>query len=84
MLVALPVAKFDCSFIRDVHVPGLIVMAGEDEYGTLAELKRQFPTLDPALELDEIPGANHYFEGATLELQKRVRAWAERELARTT
>jgi len=78
LLVALPVRAYDCSFIRLVEQPGLILMAGKDEFGTLAELKDQFPDLPAGLETDEIPDTNHFFETRTQELQARVRRWAER------
>lgn len=77
-LVALPVRAFDCSFLREVRQPGLIVMAENDEYGTLAELRRQFPDLQSGLELDEIPATGHFFEGATRELERRIHTWAQR------
>jgi uncharacterized protein len=81
LLVAVPVRAFDCSFITRVPQPGLILMAGRDEFGTLAELKDQFPRLPPQLETDEIPDTNHFFESKTQELEARVRLWAERSLA---
>jgi alpha/beta superfamily hydrolase len=80
VLVALPVVAFDCSFIRDVKKPGLIVMAERDEYGTRAELLERHPDLHPALEVVEIAGTGHFFEGATQTLQEVVREWAERTL----
>lgn len=80
VLVALPVTRFDCSFLREVSQPGLIVMASEDEYGTLAELKRQFPKLHAGLELEEVVGSGHFFEGHTAELQRRVSEYAQRVL----
>jgi alpha/beta superfamily hydrolase len=80
VLVALPVKAFDCSFIRDVKKPGLIVMAERDEYGTKGELLRRHPDLHPALEVVEIAGTGHFFEGATHALQEVVHAWAERTL----
>jgi alpha/beta superfamily hydrolase len=82
ILVALPVGAFDLSFIRELRKPGLILMAGRDEYGTLEVLKMRFPDLYSGLETDEIPDVNHYFHGATAELQSRVRAYAERVLER--
>jgi uncharacterized protein len=84
VLVALPVGKFDCSFLREVRQPGLILMAGNDEYGTLPGLRERFPDLSPALELDEVPGVGHFFEGATQDVSERVRAWAVRQLERST
>jgi alpha/beta superfamily hydrolase len=80
VLVALPVRAFDCSFLRELQKPGLILMAGNDEFGTLADLKQGFPDLYPSLETDEIPGTDHFFQGATSELQTRVRRYAERAL----
>lgn len=76
VLVALPCAVFDCSDVAHLDRPGLIVMAGEDEFGNLAELRRRFPDLDPRLELAEIPATDHFFRRRTPELEARVRDWA--------
>jgi alpha/beta superfamily hydrolase len=84
LLVALPVRAYDCSFVVKVKQPGLILMAGRDEFGTLAELKDQYSDLPANLETDEIPDTNHFFETRTQELQARVRSWAERCLAAKT
>jgi len=78
ILVALPVKAFDCSFVREIRKPGLVLMAGKDEFGTREDLLRSFPDLYPGLEIDEIPEVDHYFQGATSELQNRVRRYAER------
>jgi hypothetical protein len=83
VLVALPVSAFDCSFVRALHKPGLIAMAERDEYGTRAQLLEQFPDLDRELEVQEVRGTGHFFEGAMQRLQETVRAWAERTLARS-
>jgi alpha/beta superfamily hydrolase len=83
VLVALPVDAFDLSFLREVEKPGFVLMAGKDEYGNLDSLKASFPDLYPGLETDEIPEVNHFFHGATGEVQSRVRAYAERVLERT-
>lgn len=80
ILIALPVKAFDCSFVREIRKPGLVLMAGQDEFGTLADLERGFPGLYPGIETDEIPEADHFFQGATSELQSRVRRYAERVL----
>jgi alpha/beta superfamily hydrolase len=81
LFVAVPVRAYDCAFIRQVRQPGLILMAGNDEFGNLRELKDQYPDLPANLETDEIPDTNHFFETKTQELQARVRRWAERCLA---
>jgi alpha/beta superfamily hydrolase len=80
VLIALPVKAFDCSFVREVRKPGIIVMAENDEFGNRAELLERFPDLLPELEVVEIAGTGHFFEGATQALQEIVRAWAERTL----
>ncbi len=81
LLVAFPCAAFDCTFIEDVRTPGFILQAGEDEYGNLAALRERHPRLYPALELDEIEGADHFFKKYTAELEDRVtqacRSWLE-------
>lgn len=82
VLVALPVRKFDCAFLRAVRQPGLILMAENDEYGTLDELRAQFPDLPATWELDQVPGVGHFFEGATQAVSERVRAWSVRQLER--
>ena len=82
VLVALPVGAFDVSFLKEVQKPALILMAGKDEFGTLDALKLRFPDLYPGIETDEVPDVNHYFQGATGEVQSRVRAYAERALGR--
>jgi alpha/beta superfamily hydrolase len=84
ILIALPVGAFDMSFLRELEKPGLVLMAGKDEYGTLDALRMRFPDLYPGLETEEVPDVNHYFQGATGEVQSRVRAYAERVLARPT
>ena len=84
VLIALPVKAFDCSFVRRLAKPGLIVTAEHDEYGGRSDLLARFPDLHPGLEIVEIPGTGHFFEGATHELQRLVRDWAQRTLAART
>jgi len=81
VLVALPVLAFDCSYFARVRQPALVVMGEKDTYGTAAEIRRQFPDLPPRVEIVEIPGAGHFFDEHTQELQEIVRAYAVRSLA---
>jgi len=78
--VALPCRVFDCSAILTVRPPTLVLAAGADEYGNLADLRERFPALPADLETDEIPGVDHFFRGATPELERRIRTHAERVL----
>lgn len=84
VLIAFPVAAFDCSFIRDMKQPGIIVMAEKDEYGTRSELVARFPDLHPGLEVVEIAETGHFFEGATQAVQECLREWAEKTLEART
>lgn len=80
VLVALPVLAFDCSYFARVQQPALVVMGEKDTYGTLPELRRQFPDLPPRIETVEIAEAGHFFDRQTNELQERVREYAVRAL----
>lgn len=80
VLVALPVLAFDCAYFARVTVPALVVMGEKDTYGTLPELRRQFPALPSDVETVEISGAGHFFDDQTQELQETVRAYAARVL----
>lgn len=77
VLVALPAKAYDCRFVRDVRVPGLILMAGADEFGNAAELRQRVPDLPQTFAVDEIPGVDHFFRGATPELEQRIRLHAQ-------
>jgi alpha/beta superfamily hydrolase len=78
--VALPCRAFDCTGILALEQPTLILTAGRDEFGNQAELHARFPDLPPGVETDEIPGVDHFFRGATPELERRIRAHAERAM----
>ncbi len=80
ILVALPVLAFDMSYFGKITVPALIVMGQKDTYGTLPEIRRQFPVLPDSVETVEIANAGHFFDDQTQELQETVRAYAARIL----
>ena len=79
--MALPCRAFDCAGIRSVHPPTLVLTAGNDEFGNLADLRERFPDLPDQVETDEIPDVDHFFRGETPELERRIQAHAERILA---
>ena len=76
LLVALPVRVFSCPWLQDVRPPTHVLMAGEDEFGTAAELRAQFPALPTHVTVDEVPSVDHFFTGQLDELQRRVTSWA--------
>ena len=75
--VALPCKVFDCSMLARLSQPTLCLMAGRDQYGTLADLRARHPVLPAHVETDEIAEADHFFRGATPELESRIRSYAQ-------
>ncbi len=76
LLIAFPLAAYDCSFIHDVEQPGFLLFGSGDEFGTLTELAVQAPNLPERLEVDQIDGADHFFRGRTPILEEKIRAYA--------
>jgi hypothetical protein len=76
ILVALPLLLLDCRTVATLRTPGMLIQAGEDECGNLAELEERFSDLYPGLERREIPGTDHLFRRRTTELQELVRQTA--------
>jgi alpha/beta superfamily hydrolase len=79
--ITMPSRVFDCSYIKDVLPPTRILLAGEDDFGNLADLRTLIPDLPAHIECDEIPGVDHFFKGKTPELEARVLAWAQEQLS---
>ncbi len=80
LLLALPVLAYPCEAAFDLHLPGLILMAGEDSFGTKEALEERFPGLCSRMEVDQIEGVDHFFAGALELLQERVQSWATKHL----
>ena len=77
ILIALPVAVYDCSFIECVPQPGLMIFGGADEFGGEAELRERYPGLPPGLEVHQIEAADHFFKGRTPLVEEAVRFYAQ-------
>ena len=77
LLVTLPCRASDCLFVADLHMPTHLLMAGNDEYGTLSDVRERVPQLPANIDAEEIEGVDHFFRGKTPELERRVRTWAE-------
>jgi uncharacterized protein len=82
LLIALPLLAYPCEAVGELRVPGLVLMAGEDEFGTSVALEARFPHLAGHLTIDEVPGADHFFTGALEDLQQRVETWAQEALSK--
>ncbi len=81
LLVALPSKAYDCTFIRALTQPTHVLLAGNDEFGTPDDFHERIGALTSHFEIDVVPDVDHFFRGRTPELERRVRAWAERSLA---
>ena len=79
-MVALPVSYYPVEYARDVLQPGFILMAEEDTFGTRAVLDERFPELTARMEVQEVPGVGHFFQGALDEVRKRIAEWASKSL----
>ena len=75
-LVTMPCIPYDCSMVLDVKPPAYLLMAGNDEFGSLEDLRERFPELPPNIAADQIDGVDHFFRGATPELERRIREQA--------
>jgi alpha/beta superfamily hydrolase len=80
ILIALPVRTFDTSPLETLELPGLIVMGGRDDFGTLADLQERLPILVRSTDAQEIADADHFFRDHTRELSERIRTYAARQL----
>ena len=78
VLIAVPILAYDCSFLREVRQPGFLLFGRADSFGTLSALVRLHPGLPEGLEVDEIPGADHFFRGRTPLVEEKVHEYARR------
>lgn len=75
-LATMPCVPYDCSMVLRVKPPTYLLMAGEDEFGSLEDLRERFPELPSHVVADQIDGVDHFFTGATPELERRFREQA--------
>jgi alpha/beta superfamily hydrolase len=76
ILVAFPCRLWSPAFLARLTAPGLLVLAGEDEFGTLEDLRRGLPDPPAGLEVQEIAGADHFFRGRTPLVEAAVERYA--------
>jgi len=82
-LIAPPAKAYDCRFVREIPQPTLIVHAEHDEFGTSGDFDASVGPLPAHSERIVIPGVEHFFRGATPELEATIKEWAERSLQPT-
>ena len=74
--IALPVRAYSLPDLSEVKQPTLIVMAGNDEFGTQSDLIEQFPNLGNHIEIHQIEGADHLFRGKSPLMEACVEKYA--------
>jgi alpha/beta superfamily hydrolase len=82
VLVALPVLAYECQAAGELDRPGLLLMAGDDDFGTLSAALERFPNLE-ALEGQEVAGADHFFRDHLELLEEIVHNYATRSVRST-
>jgi len=80
LLIAFPSTIYDPGFLQALRRPGLLLFGSQDAFGTAADLRRRVSELPPALEVEEIPGADHFFRGRTPLVEEAVLRYARRAL----
>jgi hypothetical protein len=67
-----PVHLYDYSFLKATAKPTLLIQGSQDEFGTAEELEKISATWGPAVTVETIQGADHYFNGKIEQLKQAV------------
>ena len=67
-----PVRLYDYSFLKATAKPTLLIQGSQDEFGTAEELEQASATWGPAVTVETIQGADHYFNGKIEQLKQAV------------
>ncbi len=81
ILVGFPARVYPIEGVDKLDRPALFIWGKQDDFGTLADLRQQYPRLPESLEFQEIDGADHFFRRFTKELEEQVQDYAERALS---
>ncbi len=80
VLVGFPARAYPLEGVDRLDRPALFVWGAEDEYGTLRDLRAQYPELPGPFEFREIESADHFFKKYTKELEAIVHEYASNAL----
>ena len=75
ILVSPPQAMMDFSFLKDDRKIRLVIAGERDDYGPVEEIMRIVEKMDPSPPVKIIPGADHFFSGATTDLAKALESF---------
>ncbi len=81
VLVGFPARAYPLEGVDQLGRPAYFIWGDQDEYGTLSDLREQYPQLPDTFEFAELPGADHFFKRSTRELEEHVHDYANRALA---
>lgn len=80
VLVGFPARVYPLKGVDRLERPALFIWGAEDDFGTLKDLREQYPQLPDSFEFQEIEGADHFFRRSTKELESRIQAYAMKAL----
>jgi alpha/beta superfamily hydrolase len=76
VLVGFPLKIFHLDAVDELRQPTYFVWGADDEYGTLDDLRVQYPDLPEHFQTHQIPDCDHFFKRHTKELEARVLGYA--------
>ncbi len=71
--VGYPTVYKEKPWMNDCSLPKVFVQSTQDEFGPIADLEALVATLQGPVELHQIPAGDHFFAGALLELEEKIR-----------
>lgn len=80
--LGLPVDNIDMSYLRACTKPKLLIQAGDDQFGSRANIEHLFATLPEPKRLVIVDGADHFFTGHLDQIGAAINAWLDEELPR--
>jgi uncharacterized protein len=75
--LGMPVDSMNLTFLRDCAKPKLFVHAGNDEFGSRANMEALYATLPGPKRLVFIDGVDHFFKGKLNEVGATIDAWLD-------
>jgi len=70
--LGLPVDSHDCSFLRQIDKPKLIIQGTQDQYGSKQRVAELYASLAQPKQIHWVEGADHFFTGRLVEVQEAL------------
>lgn len=75
--LGMPVDSMNLTFLRNCDKPKLFVHAGNDEFGSRANIEALYATLPEPKKLVLVDGVDHFFKGKLDEMGTAIEAWLD-------